>query len=148
MLKFKTAQAEKEFYDLNIIDARIQAFGFAAAAYATWRFGKDLWVTCVARYHGSKDSPHFVDDDNPRCRAIDIRVKGEWLNEVEELDFKRWARLNFPRSDMLDLEANNSEWSGMIRHHGEGDSEHFHCVVEHRAAYRRALGVHTSQDEG
>lgn len=125
MIKFKSPQLRKEFYDLAQTDPRIRA---AAGELAFWTgklFSKEVVITCVWRseeeqkkiYGEVKPSAHFC---HPQCRAVDIRAARDYFSQHELENMESFVRKYFPRRDGFKE----------ILLHGQGDNFHIHLSVE------------------
>lgn len=140
-LAFKSVEVEQEFFDLERVDPRL--FGMICAlGWYVWRtFHKPLVITDVIRSTGRRDSPHRVTAKNPRCRAVDIRLRRDYFTTPELTEIRAFLEHWFPRSDQANLHEAIPTFYGPSRRHGEGDSDHLHCVVEWLDQFRARLGL-------
>ncbi len=135
MIDFKNIQQEVEFEELT--EPRLYGMVLALVRFVENEFGKDLILTDVARMNSS--GPHGIREEQPECRAVDIRCHFEYFTEEELWAMKEFLKTHFPRSDMEALEASIAGWYGTLRHHGSGAKEHIHVCVEPLSAFRKAL---------
>lgn len=125
MLKFKTPELRKQFYDLAQTDPRIRGVAAELALWSGKFFGKDLMITCVWRtqeeqkrlYAEITESAHFC---NPQCRAVDIRAHRDCFTPRELENMESFVNKYFTRRDGI----------RPIRMHGERDNFHIHLAVE------------------
>jgi len=139
MIKYKTTQQEVEFNDFGVTEPRLYGLVHALALFVSDEFGKDIVVTGVARHEGSPSSPHYIREDQPQTRAVDIRCHHNYFTEEEHWAIREWLKIHFPRSDMEALELTIADWYGTMRHHGTGDGEHLHVCIEPLAQFRKKL---------
>lgn len=141
---YKDTRQHDEFNDAEVVDPRLYGMIHALAAFCERMFGKDVWITCVkddgVRGRASS-SPHVIGPGNPRVRAVDVRAHHGYWQDSELRAIKNWLKINFPRSDMSNLEVQFDGWYGTLRHHGVGLDEHLHITVEPLEQLRRAIRV-------
>ena len=128
-LRFKEDYLSDQFISLQTHPALV-GLVFSLGLWFFTKFKKPLIITAVWRtkaeqqkLYGTQnppESPHYC---NPRCRAVDVRVR-DW-SEDEELATIGWIQFHFPRDD--------DKKTAFI--HGDGDSRHCHIQYPSKNGY-------------
>lgn len=134
-VEFKATEIGEQLVQLPLTNPRLYGLIAALGAYCQSRFKKKVIITSL--YRKGDKGPHG------EWRAVDLRAHHGYWTLAELREIQEWLRLNFPRSDMVELEKAIPQWYGTVRIHGAGDHEHIHVCVERRDYLHRAMGMAT-----